>query len=502
MLGTIVRLYLTAWAICTARVVATQNGTENVTWSSNAPNATKNVTDVVKWSKLPPTCFSLTRTACSVVTAHNLTLFVRDRLLQANTSAERAALLDDITDPASSFGTFPSDFAAEVYNFEDVCVANAREPSLVGQPLNRALAARGVLADGAKIGKQFQAAAMAGGEWVSHLERGGRWKRTFILGVAAVGAVFPSLTPGNLASLDRSISKTELFYIGVSYVDEDDATTECDADGGPAGKFRPCQPEAVSNLVMHVRSRLDAARSDPDPAVFTRAVEQLSTTFPSLGKNFYVSMHSISTSVCVANGHRTANIGKELGATIGETRHQPAAKELHEKLKEAAATNRGRWVWHLWPSDSAPQLDYGGSEAADVFVDRFSFVVAVEGRLGSVYEDRYYLFSGFSDVENSGLGAPFLDGIFCKANARTGCSVMTAQNLLFDAEAALDASPNSVDVRPSHVNSHTPKLSALSSACGNNRAMLLGEIIDPFCRKHLTSCTLIRVRAFRGLGSA
>ena len=250
--------------ICAVSADATQNGAGNVTWS-NTQNATKNdATLVVNWSKLPPTCSSLTRTACSVVTAQNLTFFVRNRLLQADTSAERAALLDEITDPASSFGTFPSDFAAEVYNFEDVCVANAREPSLVGQPLNRAIAGRG----GAKIGKEFQAAAMAGGAWVSHLDRGGRWDRTFILGFASVGFVFPTLlTPGNFSSL-RSMSKTQLFYLGVSYVDEVDATTECDADGGPAGKFKSCQPEAAFNLVMHVQASLDAARSDPDPVVF------------------------------------------------------------------------------------------------------------------------------------------------------------------------------------------------------------------------------------------
>ena len=79
----------------------------------------------------------------------------------------------------------------------------------------------------------------------------------------------------------------------------------------PAGKFKSCQPEAAFNLVMHVQASLDAARSDPDPVVFTRAVEQLSTKFSSFGKNFYVSMHSISTSVCVANGYRTSNIGKQ-----------------------------------------------------------------------------------------------------------------------------------------------------------------------------------------------
>ncbi len=432
--------YLTVtWAIYNALIAgadAAQNGTGNVTWSHD-----------------PPTCSSLTRTACSVITAHNLSLLVRRRLLRAHTSAEQAALLDDITDPATSFGTFPSDFWAEVYNFEDVCVANAREPSLVGQSLSRVLAARGVLAvDSLRLGKQFQVAAMNGGGWVSHLDRGGRWKRTWIAGFAAVGTAFPNLTQGNLASLGQSISKTQLFYVGVSYMDENDATTECDANGGPAGTFKPCQAEAAFNLVMHVRSVLDAARSDPDPVVFTRAVEQLSTTFPSLGKNFHVSMHSISTSVCVADGLRTSNIKKELRAIVDEGGNQPSAKPLHETFSKAAATKRGRWVWHLWPSDSAPLLDYGGFRVTDVFVDRFSFVVAVEGRQGSLYEDQYYLFSGFSDVGQYGpfvIGTPHVNSTFCKADSRTGCSVTTAQNLVYDAEAALEASETPVDVCPS-----------------------------------------------------
>jgi len=238
---------------------------------------------------------------------------------------------------------------------------------------------------------------------------------------------FPPPWGNPAATVDRS----KAYYVEVGYMDVEDPSVACFANGTIAGIFQTCQHENAFNLAHHTKSALMAA---PSPSDFSRIVGEITTGGSyKISGGFYISMFSINTGHCVADGKVPGNVGKTLPEIVG------TIPELHNRLQTAASTGHGRWLVHPWPGSPASVRDRVG-QLISVLVDRFSFVLKVDGRSGSSHAEAqgYFILSGFEDPEHHLLTSTFYPGPFCAANSRTGCSVTTAQNLAFDTLDALD----------------------------------------------------------------
>ena len=356
---------------------------------------------------------------------------------QMNLVAEvqTAALLDPaaaiarVNDPNDSLGANTGGFSAFVYDFDDNCVAHAGDPASVGNSLAANL---GVITT-PNLGKKFQAAAMSGGSWVSYpASADGSWHRAWILAFPAAGANVPLAGPSGLiastnsvptdndlkttwdsafppawADTSAAVDPVAAYYVGVAYKEQAEA---CEA-GGVGGSFEVCQQENAFNLVQHAADALNAATDD---AAFTAEVAKIATDY-KIGTSFTLTLGSITTGECVADGSDATNVGSQVNTLTADT-------GLHEKMTEAAGTKLGRWVM------VGPEAD-----------SKFAFAKKVTGPCGDQHLCGYYLFASFVDPEHSLLTHSSLDYGYCAANSRTGCSVTSAQNLAFEASEALDA---------------------------------------------------------------
>mmetsp|Transcript_33088 Transcript_33088/g.61143 ORF Transcript_33088/g.61143 Transcript_33088/m.61143 type:complete len:822 (+) Transcript_33088:71-2536(+) len=399
-------------------------------------------------------CDANIKSACSVTTAQNLGYRVQREAL----SDGAQELFDEINDPSSSKGKMSEGFYAAIYDFNNVCVAHGAEPSNVGKSLNEIMKAASIIST-PNLGELFQAAAMSGGEWVSYPWKDAHWRRSWVLGFPAEGSKLPIPSPSGLmgsnivipddknlkltwdsafpppwANPSQKVDPAKAYYVEVGYMEVENQGPTCNAHGGKEGTFESCQHENAYNLVRHAQAELKAATVADD---FDSLVAQLSHGPFKIVANFYVSMFAVSTGTCVADGNNASNIGRTLQDILKDGGHRNV-EETHAIMKNASQTNHGRWVAHPWIERNVQFMRSGGG--VDELANRFSFVVGVTPPQGSVYAvaGGYYLFSGFSDPEHHMLGATFLQEPYCKANSRTGCSVITAQNLVFQAHDELD----------------------------------------------------------------